>query len=99
LAVFGVDDDDLRAGKTVEVSLHPSLGMLSEVKLNGDPVDLDSARKLVGSATNLATLNSDMELVRAQKQSSLAEAKAKYLQDLADIETAKKDLEKAKSSE
>jgi hypothetical protein len=99
LAVFGVDDDDLRAGKTVEVSLHPSLGMLSEVKLNGDPIDLDSARKLVGSATSLATLNSDMELARAQKQSALAEAKAKYLQDLADIETAKKDLEKAKASE
>jgi len=98
LAVFGVDDDDLRAGKTIEVSLHPSLGMLSEVKLNGEPMDLDSARKLVGSATNLATLNSDMELARAQKQSALAEAKAKYLQDLADIETAKKDLEKAKSS-
>jgi hypothetical protein len=40
-----------------------------------------------------------MELARAQKQSALAEAKAKYLQDLADIETAKRDLEKAKASE
>jgi hypothetical protein len=73
--------------------------MLSEVKLNGEPMDLDSVRKLVVSATDLATLNSDMELARAQKQSALAEAKAKYLQDLADIETAKRDLEKAKASE
>jgi hypothetical protein len=99
LAVFGIDDGDLRTGKTIEVSLHPSLGMLSEVKLNGEPMDLDSVRKLVASATNLATLSSDMELARAQKQSALAEAKAKYLQDLADIETAKKDLEKAKASD
>ena len=99
LAVFGIDDGDLRPGKTIEVSLHPSLGMLSEVKLNGEPMDLDSVRKLVVSATDLATLNSDMELARAQKQSALAEAKAKYLQDLADIETAKRDLEKAKASE
>jgi hypothetical protein len=99
LAVFGLDDDDLLAGKTIEVSLHPSLGMLSAVKLNGEPIDLDSARKLVGSATGLATLNSDMELARAQKQSALAEAQAKYLQDMADLEKAKKDLEKAKTSE
>jgi hypothetical protein len=99
LAVFGIDDGDLRTGKTIEVSLHPSLGMLSEVKLNGEPMDLDNVRKLVASGTNLATLSSDMELARAQKQSALAEAKAKYLQDLADIETAKKDLEKAKASE
>jgi hypothetical protein len=81
------------------VSLHPSLGILSAVKLNGEPFDLDSARKLVGSVTGLATLNSDMELARAQKQSALAEAQAKYLQDMADLEKAKKDLEKAKASE
>jgi hypothetical protein len=99
LAVFGLDDDDLLAGKTIEVSLHPSLGILSAVKLNGEPFDLDSARKLVGSVTGLATLNSDMELARAQKQSALAEAQAKYLQDMADLEKAKKDLEKAKASE
>jgi hypothetical protein len=59
LAVFGIDDGDLRTGKTIEVSLHPSLGMLSEVKLNGEPMDLDSARKLVTSATNLATKASE----------------------------------------
>jgi hypothetical protein len=96
LAVFGLDDDDLRTGKTVEVSLHPSLGMLSEVKLNGDPVDLDSARKLVGSATSMATLSGDIEFARVQKQSSLAEAQAKYLQDMADLEKARMDLEKAR---
>jgi len=97
LAVFGLDDDDLRTGKTVEVSLHPSLGMLSEVKLNGEPVDLDSARKLVESASSMATLSSDMEIARVQKQTALAEAQAKYVQDMADLEKAKRDLEKARA--
>ncbi len=99
LAVFGLDDDDLRAGKTVEVSLHPSLGMLSEVKLNGEPVDLDSARKLVGSATSMATLGGDLELARLQQQTALAEAQAKYLQDMADLEKARKALAKARAPE
>jgi hypothetical protein len=98
LAVFGLDDDDLRTGKTVEVSLHPSLGMLSEVKLNGEPIDLDSARKLVESAASMATLGDDMELARVQKQRALAEAQTKYLQDMADLEKAKKDLERARAS-
>ncbi len=54
LAVFALDDGDLRAGKTVEVSLHPSLGMLKQVKLNGEPINLSSAGKTVNAAASLA---------------------------------------------
>jgi hypothetical protein len=99
LAVFGVNDGDLRAGKTVEVSLHPSLGMLKEVKLNGEPINLDNAGKLVDSATNVATLKRDTEIARLQNDTALAEAQKNYLEEMAAVEKAKKDLESARGAQ
>lgn len=95
LAVFGFNDGDLRAGKTIEVSLHPSLGMLKEVKLNGEPINLDHAGKLVDSATTAATLKRDTELARLQSDTALAKAQKDYLEEMAAVEKARKDLESA----
>lgn len=96
LAVFAIADSDLRPGKTIEVSLHPSLGLLNQVKLNGEPIKLESATKLVDSATALATVGKDAEVARLEKEAALLAAQRKYLEEVTSLEKAKQEADKAR---
>jgi len=80
-------------------SLHPSLGMLNQVKLNGEPINIDSARKATDAATHFVTLKKYTELVRLQKETALAEAQRKYLDEVAAPEKAKKENAPSKGSQ
>jgi hypothetical protein len=69
--------------------------MLKEVKLNGEPINLENAGKLVDSATSVATLRKETEIARLQSDTALAKAQRDYLEEMAAIEKARKDHESA----
>lgn len=89
LALWSIDENDLRTGKEIAVELHPGLGSVKSVKLNGEPIATGELGKVVDAAQKLSTSLQDAKLEELKKEKARLDAEREALE-------AKKKLEEAK---
>jgi hypothetical protein len=90
LALWSISGDDLRSGKEIAIELHPGLGSVKAVTLNGEPVAAADLGKAVDAAQKLSTSLEDAKLEELKREKARLDAEREALEANKKLEEAKR---------